>query len=281
MLTWGASDFQDPQTGKGNGKFELSLQFPSEDYKSEDTTAFLNNMISLENKIKEDALVNSKDWFGKVHKNVEVVEALYTPMLKYSKDKMTGEPDYNRPPVLRVKIPTWEGVWKCEIYDEDSNKLFPDQSNNIITPIDLIQKGINVIVLMQCGGIWFANGKFGVTWKLIQAVVQKPRATLTGQCFISLKPSDKAKLKTSTTPNTDTLVDDDNVANVDDSDGENEPYEVPETHDSSSYKQEPKIVEPTAESASASENDTLLVDVGSASSEETKKKKVVKKKTNA
>ena len=41
MLTWGATDFQDPSTGKGNGKFDMSLQFPSGDYKTADATAFL------------------------------------------------------------------------------------------------------------------------------------------------------------------------------------------------------------------------------------------------
>ena len=49
---------------------------------------------------------------------------------------------------------------------------------------------------MQCGGLWFANGKFGITWKLVQAVVQKPKTSLAGTCFIKLKASDKEKLKT-------------------------------------------------------------------------------------
>jgi hypothetical protein len=48
---------------------------------------------------------------------------------------------------------------------------------------------------MQCGGLWFANGKFGVTWKLAQAVVQRPKPSLLDECLIKLKPSDKAKLK--------------------------------------------------------------------------------------
>lgn len=226
MLTWGASDFTDPNTGKGNGKFEMSLQFPSEDYKTEDASLFLKNMQDLEKKIKDDALTYSKEWFGKVHRNADVVDALYTPMLKYSKDKFSGEPDYNRPPTMRVKIPIWENVWKCEIYDEDGNKLFPSLDSSVLSPIDFIQKGTNVAVLMQCGGIWFANGKFGVTWKLLQAVVQKPRASLTGQCFIKLKASDKEKLKSTPAPITENILDDDRTTNVnvnvEDSDEETE-----------------------------------------------------------
>jgi hypothetical protein len=160
-------------------------------------------MMAFEAKIKADALTNSRDWFGKVHKTAEVVDALYSPMLKYSKDKHTGEPDMNKSPVLRVKLPIWEGVWKCEIYDEDDNKLFPNPTNPGVSPLDFILKGTNVAVLMQCGGLWFANGKFGCTWKLIQAVVQRPKASLSGQCFIKLKPTDKAKLKSATAPDTD------------------------------------------------------------------------------
>ena len=209
LLTWGASDFVDASTGKGNGKYEMSLQFPSSEYKTPDADAFLSTMQNFENKIKADALTHSKEWFGKVHKNAEVINALWTPMLKYSRDKFTGEPDLTKSPILRVKLPLWEGVWKCEIYDEDNNKLFPNTANPCVTPLDFIQKGINVAVLLQCGGLWMANGKFGVTWKLLQAVVQKPRASLTGQCFIKLKASDKEKLKTSASVPVDSLQSDD------------------------------------------------------------------------
>ena len=63
LLTWGASDFVD-DSGKGNGKFEMSLQFPNDaDDKTADTDAFLANLIRLENKVKADALIYSKEWF--------------------------------------------------------------------------------------------------------------------------------------------------------------------------------------------------------------------------
>ena len=227
MLTWGASDYVDAATGKGNGKYEMSLQFPSDEYKTDDTTSFLENIQNLEKKIKADALINSKEWFGKIHKNAEVVDALYSPSLKYTKDRNTGEPDYNKAPLLKVKIPLWDGVWKCEIYDEDGDKLFPNSSSPNVTPLELIQKGVNVAVIMQCGGLWFANGKFGVTWKLVQAVVQRPKTSLVGQCFIKLKATDKERLKTAVPPEEDFGVDSDfnePVSNtlVDDSDEDEE-----------------------------------------------------------
>jgi hypothetical protein len=263
MLTWGASDFVD-ESGKGNGKFEMSLQFPNDpEDKNEDTNALLKNLIEFENKIKTDALKFSKEWFGKIHKSSEVVDALWTPMLKYSRDKNTGEPNLTKAPVLRVKIPQWEGVWKSEIYDEDGAKLFPDSMSQV-TPLDFIKKGTQVATIIQCGGLWFANGKFGMTWKLIQAVVQKPRANIVGQCFIKLKKADKEKLKSQ--PAVEEEADDVVTTLVDDSDAD-EPDEV-------SHEVSPEVVASAPEPAYA----PPVVEVVVPEPASEPKKKIVKKK---
>ena len=216
MLTWGASDFKKEGEEVGNGRFELSLQFPNEEYKTPDTEAFLRNLKAFEDKIKADALLYSKEWFGKVHKSAEIIEELFTPLLKYPKNKATGEYDYSKQPTIRVKLPQWEGAWKTEIYDEESTRLYPSTENPGVTPLDYLKKGSNIASLIQFAGIWFVNGKFSASWKLLQAVVQKPRAQLQGQCFIKLKTQDKEKLKNQT------VKDDDEVlvisTSVDDSD---------------------------------------------------------------
>jgi hypothetical protein len=261
MLTWGASEYVDQASGVGDGKFTLSLQFPGKEYESEDTTAFLKNMKALEDKIKADALVYSKEWFGKVHKSADVVDALWTPMLKYSKDKASGDYDYSRPPTLRIKLPQWEGVFKTEIYSEDGDKLFPGSDS----PLDYLKKGSNIMTLIQFAGIWFVNGKFSASWKLVQAVVQKPKPTLQGQCFLKLKTQDKEKLK-----NQQVVEDeiDSTVAStiVEDSDGEDEPEPVSVFNPPAPVQEvvTPDVVEETAV-------------------EEPKKvvKRVVKKKTDA
>jgi hypothetical protein len=196
MLTWGAGEFVDQNTGQGDNKWTLALQFPGDEYANEETNKFLANIKALDDKIKTDALTYSKDWLGKVYKSAEVVEALYTPMLKYPKDKATGEPDLTKSPTLRIKLPQWEGVWKFEIYDEDGGKLYPNSSSSSLSPIEYLKKGSHIMTLIQFAGIWFVNGKFSASWKLVQAVVQKPRATLQGQCFLKIKSEDKEKLKT-------------------------------------------------------------------------------------
>lgn len=271
MLTWGAGDFIDEKTGQGNGRFDMALQFPSSEYSNEDTDAFFRNMKALEDKIKTDALVYSKEWFGKVHKNIEVVEALWTPMLKYPKDKVTGEYDYSKSPTLKVKLPQYNNEWKFEIYDEDGEKIFPGLSSlPVVNPLDYLKKGTNIMCLIQFGGIWFVNGKFSASWKLVQAVVQKPKANLQGTCFLKLKPNDKEKLKTQTVEddvNNDTFVTNVLVA---DSDGEEEEEKEVVVHVQVPVP-EPVVEKETSVSVTQVADEPLV--------EETKKKKIVRKKT--
>lgn len=187
MLTWGISDYE------GNEKYEMSLQFPSEEYRSEKQQAFLDNMIAYENKIKDDAIANSKAWFGKEIKSKEVIDAMWTPMLKYPKNKITGEPDYDRAPSLRIKVPYWEGEWKMALFNMDKQKIFPDPSSDV-TPKDLVQKGAQTAAVFKSGGIWVVNNRFGTTWRLDQAVV-KPKESVNDSCQIDLDPDEKKSLQ--------------------------------------------------------------------------------------
>jgi hypothetical protein len=116
----------------------------------------------------------------------DVIDALFSPMLKYPKDA-NGEPDKSRSPTLKVKLPLWSGEFKFELFDTQNNKLIPNTPG--LTPTNLIPKGSEVACILICGGVWFANGKFGLTWKAYQIVV-KPSETLEkGICHIKLDDS--------------------------------------------------------------------------------------------
>ena len=192
MLTWGVQSFTDDKSGKVT--YDLALQFPSEGYETPAAKKFLANMTAFEKRIKEDAITNSKEWFSKPKMTSDAVDALWTPILKYPKNKDTLEADLTRAPTIKVKLPFWDGEWKeLELYDVEMRSIFPDPMNPSLSPKDLIAKGSNIAVSIQCGGIWFANGKFGVTWKLFQAIV-KPKMTLKGKCHIRLDDDEKSKI---------------------------------------------------------------------------------------
>lgn len=198
MLTWGVQSFTDDKSGKVS--YDLALQFPNEGFETPATKKFLENMSAFEKKIKEDAITNSKEWFSKPKMTSDAVDALWTPILKYPKNKDTLEADLTRAPTIKVKLPFWEGTWKkLELYDTDMRPVFPDAMNPALSPQDLIAKGSHIAVSIQCGGIWFANGKFGVTWKLFQAIV-KPKMSLKGKCHIKLDDEDKTKMVSQVVP---------------------------------------------------------------------------------
>jgi len=198
MLTWGVNDFTDDKTGKVS--YDLALQFPNEGFETPATKKFLANMSAFEAKIKDDAILNSKEWFSKPKMTADAVDALWTPVLKYPKNKDTLEADMTRAPTIKVKLPFWDGAWKeLELYDVDMQPIFPDPMNAALSPKDLIAKGSHIAVSIQCGGIWFANGKFGVTWKLFQAIV-KPKMSLKGKCHIRLDDDEKTKIVAQVVP---------------------------------------------------------------------------------
>jgi hypothetical protein len=151
----------------GKSKYSLGLAFPLKPTPESD--AMIANFRELDEFVKTQAISNSKDWFNKPKMSMEVVEALYSPCLRYSKTE-TGEPNMTKPPGFTIKIPFWnDGRCDSEVYNFDNTLLFPNGDTLIE---DTVSNGSFITALIQCGGIWFAGGKFGITFKLKQACVQ-------------------------------------------------------------------------------------------------------------
>lgn len=260
ILTWGVNEFVDEQTGKKS--YNMALQFPNDNYETAATSKFLENMKMFEEKLKKDALEYSKEWLNKTKLSAEVVDALFTPMLKYPKDKNTGEPDYTRAPSLNVKIGYWEDKFDCEVYDYNQTQLFPAHDSTKTSLMSLMPKSSHVACILRCGGLWFANGKFGCTWKLVQSAV-KPKETMKGKCFISFQGDESGSISGSTSSSSESvqLVDDDD---------DDEQYETQD------FKQEQEQEQPQQEKVE--EKKEQQQEVVSEVSKEVEKKTVATKK---
>ena len=263
ILTWGAQEGLD-QAKNPTGKFTMSLQFPNKDYANADCENFLKSMRTLEAKIKADALTYSKEWFGKTITSSDVMDEKFNVMLRHPKvSKDSAELDFDKPPTLTVKIPCWKGVWQSEIYDEEGEPLFiKGKTPSHVSPLDFLKPKTHVICLIQCGGLWFVNGKVSNTWNLKQAVVQKPKTSTIaeGVCFIKPKASDVEKMKSLPPPEDD--IDPEGAVSstiVEDSDEE---FELPPP--APVHKVEKVVEEPVV--------------VVTAAAEEPKKKRVITKK---
>jgi hypothetical protein len=242
MGTWGAQEVKEvvgkgadgkPVT-KGTGKYTMSLQFAKGQYTTPDADKFLEQMKLLEQKIKQDAMTYSKEWFGKEIKSMDVMDEKISPMLKYPKIKGTEERNLDEPPSLSVKLPCWKDVWQTSVFDEDYNPLYVKGKTDAgVTPLDFLvntsKAPIQVIALIQCGGLWFVGSpaKVSVTWNLKQVIVRKPKTSSIADdtCFLTVRPGDREVLKS--LPETEIEQNDNSVsALVEDSDGEEE-YKLP------------------------------------------------------
>jgi len=91
----------------------------------------------------------------------QVIEAFYTPCLRYPKDRDTGEITDKYPPNLKFKIPTTpEGEVRTRVFGKD--KALVENSREAVV------KGAIVSSLVECTGIWVVNGKFGVSFRALQ-----------------------------------------------------------------------------------------------------------------
>jgi len=189
MLTWGVNERVDEQSGRVT--YDMALDFRNE---TSSVNKFKDAMTAFENKIKSDCIKNSKEWFGKSKMSSELVDNLMYPILKYPKLKdsdgnYTDEADYSRAPSLKVKLPYWEGRFNVELYNyADKTPLYiPPKRDEEATsnPVECIPKASHINGLIACQGLWFAGGRCGVTWKLVQACVRPPARLLgTATCHI-------------------------------------------------------------------------------------------------
>jgi len=217
MMTWGIADYVN-EHGESDGKFSITLNFPNEEYSTDATNEFLRKMKDFESKILDAAVENSEQWWGEKMSR-EICKHTFFPFMKYRKNKDTKKYDYDSPPSVRAKVPKYGDKWSVEIYDTDSNTIFPCNDPDA-SPPDFVPKMSNIACVLQCGGIWIGGKGWGLTWKMVQGVV-KPRVnnSVYGKCHIQLSSDDKDKLNNApVVDNNNNDEDDTHETVVDDSD---------------------------------------------------------------
>lgn len=138
-------------------KYSLDVSF-----QGHETDAHIGGFLELV-KAFDDYLVsqgkeNSLNWFKTKYSSVDVVRALYTPMLKYSKGE-NGEISNKYPPTFKFQVPFKDGQFMCETYNAQRELI---DLNSVNT------KRARVTAILQCNGIYVAGNKFSCTWKVLQ-----------------------------------------------------------------------------------------------------------------
>jgi len=128
------------------------------------TATIYNAFHALDEFMLDQGVKNSATWF-KGAKSREVLSELYTPVVRFSVDAEGNRKPY--PPTLKVQLRKRDDKFEADIYDENKRPL------NDIPLEDIIVKGTVLTVLIQCTGVWFAGGKYGLSWKAIQIRADK------------------------------------------------------------------------------------------------------------
>ena len=277
LMTWGISDYID-EKGESDGKYSISLTFPNSEYENASTKEFLQKLKDFENQILDDAVKNSELWWGE-EMSRELCKHTFFPFLKYSKNKDTKKIDTSKPPSIRAKVPYYNEKWAVELYDTQSNLIFPCDDPTRIPP-DFVPKMSNIACVLQCGGIWIGGKGWGLTWKMVQGVV-KPREIVSvyGRCHIQLSNEDINVLEKQVIPKSE-----------DDDENDVEPAAVDQTvvEDSDEeVEEEPveKVPEPVVEKVAPVKKivkkavaPSPVVEPPVEKTEDAPKKKIIKKK---
>ena len=169
---------------QGNGKFKLNLDFRSRATNPK-VAAYYDMLRAIDDFVIDAGVKNSKNWLGLEKVSRETVSALYTKSLRVSKDKEGKD----RSPVQSVAI---KKNYKTQVFDVG---LYDEQDRKIegVTPMEVLRRGAEVTCVLDATSIWVAGGKFGISWKLVQArVEQAAEAASSAPAFVDDDDEDEA-----------------------------------------------------------------------------------------
>jgi len=150
-------------TAEGGGQEKHSINLSFTGYQAEgEVKTFYDAITALDAAIIDQAVANSKAWFGKVQSK-EVISAFYTPSVKFGKDTSK---DY--PPTMKLNLRRTGTTYETKFYDT-TGKPFKG-----LPVTEMLAKGSQVTALMECSDVWIAaTGKFNLRWNVTQLVVHK------------------------------------------------------------------------------------------------------------
>lgn len=145
---------------KENKKYKVSFSFKGMDSNPK-VAAYFKVLETIDNFVIDAATKNAAKWFKMPGASRDVVSTIYTPSVKYAIDAATGDRK-DLPPTQSVALKTPKGAFDTEMYD---NK---NQAIEGLTPVEVLRRNAEVTPIVDATGIWVADKKFGLSWKLHQ-----------------------------------------------------------------------------------------------------------------
>lgn len=176
-LPYGLGVLDKAKMGGVGVDYSLDMSLKGYNQEGSPVKAYYDAIKAFDEVIITEAHKNRMSWFKADHPK-EVIRAFYTSSLKFSKDEHGNVKDY--PPTQKVKLRQYEGRFETEFYNTKRQQYKDEPLNEIIV------KGSQITALIECGGVWFAGGKFGCTWRAKQVMIQKSPEALKGFSFVGV-----------------------------------------------------------------------------------------------
>lgn len=165
----------DKAPGQPKYTVELKLRGHDDPANHPKVAQIFNAMNALDDYMVEQGVKNCRQWF-KADAPKEMVKMMYTPSVRYPRDAEGNLKPY--PPTLKIQLRKKNDEFEADVYDENKRSL------KDVPLEDVIVKGSRLTILIQCNGVWFAGGKFGLSWKAVQVRADSVPDRIRGFAFV-------------------------------------------------------------------------------------------------
>lgn len=154
MLSFGINKWTSPE-GNSSNSITFSFLNIEKDSKLQKFHKFLEE---LDYWALTEIQKKSWEWLSIKSISLEEIQANYYKVLRSSAN---NHPDY-----IKIKLRNSTSGYSTTFFNKEKEQIEYSNIDEVFT------KGSFVRGLLQCVGLWFADGKFGLSWKLIQLLVE-------------------------------------------------------------------------------------------------------------
>ena len=164
MLSFGINIWKDPKNPNLEPVYNITMSFVG--MENNPKLEEFHKVINLiDHWALDTASKNSWDWLSRKDLSPETIKSNYTPSIKVPLDGTTGEPN-GKPHSLKIKIKAKDSGFQTVFFDKDKNIIPGADIQNVFN------MGSHVRAMIQCTGFWTNSGRFGLSWKILQMIVE-------------------------------------------------------------------------------------------------------------
>lgn len=170
---FGISKWSD-EKGHAADKYSLELSFKGHDQPDSNMASFFDSIKSIDDVIKEAAVINSLTWFNKKKFSVDSANDMFSSPIKYHMEN--GEASMRKfAPRIRLTIPIdREGKFTCHAFiDRKKVQLTADMT-----------KHCDITAIIRATGLWIISSRYGVTYKVEQLLIEPRNDVLHKFAFV-------------------------------------------------------------------------------------------------